>query len=70
MILIFDFHLGIDFADNSSINFSWQVGNKYDLRPDSNFSQLGMPSKPSFEIIVSFGRLVSVSAEDLTEGLS
>ena len=25
----------IDFADNSSINFSWQVGNKYEIRTDN-----------------------------------
>ena len=32
-ILIFNFHLEIDFTDNSSMNFhqSWQVGNKYEI---------------------------------------
>ena len=30
-ILIFNFHPEIDFAHNSSINFTWQVGNKYEI---------------------------------------
>ena len=30
-ILISNFHPEIDFAHNSSINFTWQVGNKYEI---------------------------------------
>ena len=30
-ILISNFHPEIDFAHNSSIDFTWQVGNKYEI---------------------------------------
>ena len=30
-ILISNFHAEIDFVHNSSINFTWQVGNKYEI---------------------------------------
>ena len=30
-ILIFNFHPEIDFAHYSSINFTWQIGNKYEI---------------------------------------
>ena len=30
-ILISNFHPEIDFAHNSSLNFSWQVGNKHEI---------------------------------------
>ena len=30
-ILISNFHPEIDFAHNSSINFTWQVGNNYEI---------------------------------------
>ena len=32
--LIFNFYPEIDFADNSFIDFFWQVGNKYEIRSE------------------------------------
>ena len=32
--LIFNFHPEIDFADNSFIDFFWQVGNKSEIRSE------------------------------------
>ena len=40
-ILIFNFHPEIDFAHNFSINFTWQVGNKYEIISEKlNFSKI------------------------------
>ena len=36
-ILISNFHPEIDFAHNSSINFTWQVDNKYDIQGSYSF---------------------------------
>ena len=33
-MLIFNFRPEIEFTDNSSINFSWQIGNKYEIRSE------------------------------------
>ena len=60
----------IDFAENSSITFSWQlVGNKNEIGKnlpflkfsDSNFLHHRLSSKPSGEI-VNFSRLAAVSS--------
>ena len=54
-ILIFNFHPEIDFAHNPSIKFTWQVGNKYEVISELNFSDRnfwhpGMCSKFSGEL--------------------
>lgn len=69
-ILIFNLHPEIDFAHNSSINFTSQVGNKYEIVleklnffkfSDRNFSHPGMCSKLSGEL-EKFTRLAFVSS--------
>ena len=66
-ILISNFHPEIDFAHNSSSNFTWQVHNKYEIISeklkfsDRNFWHPGMCSKLSGEL-ENFTRLGAVSS--------
>ena len=51
--------------NNSSINFSWQVDNKYEIFlkfRDSNFSQPGLCSKLRARLCRNFARLAAVSS--------
>ena len=54
-ILISSFHPEIDFAHNSSSNFTWQVGNKYEIISEKlNFFQnflIGTFGVPEIRII-------------------